>query len=46
MITELKTKRNKDVGIDVDYVLQRLVDIGQMDEILKTEIHLALILWV
>lgn len=30
-ITELKAKRNKDVGIDADYVLRRLVEIDQMD---------------
>lgn len=30
-IAELKAKRNKDVGIDADYVLRRLVEIDQMD---------------
>ncbi|NDJ59437.1 terminase small subunit [Enterobacteriaceae bacterium 4M9] len=30
-ISELKTRRNEDVGINADYVLQRLVEIDQMD---------------
>jgi len=30
-ISELKAKRNEDVGVDADYVLRRLVEIDQMD---------------
>lgn len=30
-ISELKEKRNEEVGIDADYVLRRLIEIDQMD---------------